>query len=541
MVHYTKIREAQDLSKDIFISYRNDGCSNQFAHRLASDLTGLGYSVYFNPNEQHSDCFPDRLKNAVKECKDFILVLSPNSIQRLCRNDDVDWVREEILTAKANGRHIIPVLVDGATMPSRPEDMPENLSFLPYVDAIKLPDEYMDSPFTALLVGLYSKQDGKDRYKDAFNSNPDYPVNDVFARLTEKAGAGDVEAMYELAMMHYYGVTSAEGQSSFDYEQAVYWLRRVSEADHPLCHEAENILARMYYNGTVPAEPQSYEKAMEYIERAAPYSEYAKGQKAYHLREGIGCEFDFQRYLDFLKEGMENGDNMRAIGLANFYIKYGKYDEAMAVYDSIENLTPDMNYQIGMLYRNGVLTDPPKPDFMQAAYYLRSAADDNHIMAAYEYGMLCFRPTGRFRKDFRSAQKYLQIAADGGLANAQYVLGFMYKSGHVTRDLPKAVEYLEKARAQGHSFSAMELASLYQQPEVQNYQRAYECATMAADHGIAEGEFLLAQLLFLGRGCEPDINKAYVLYSRAYDHGIHYASVMKSHIDRLKREGRVQL
>lgn len=65
-------------------------------------------------------------------------------------------------------------------------------------------------------------------------------------------------------------------------------------------------------------------------------------------------------------------------------------------------------------------------------------------------------------------------------------------------------------------------------------------ATMAADHGIAEGEFLLAQLLFLGRGCEPDINKAYVLYSRAYDHGIHYASVMKSHIDRLKREGRVQ-
>jgi len=523
------------LSKDIFISYRNDGCSNQFAHRLADDLMGMGYSVYFNPNEQHSDCFPERLKNAVCDCKDFLLVLSPGSIERLQRGDDVDWVREELLTAKNNGKNIIPVLVDGATMPARPEDMPESLRFLPYVDAITLPDEYKNSPFTSLLVGLNSKRDGQDRYKDAFNSNPDYPVNEIFKELSDEAKAGSVESMYELAMMHYYGVTSAEGQSAWDYEQAVYWLRRVSEADHPLCHEAENILARMYYNGTVPAEPQSYEKSMEYIERAAPYSEYAKGQKAYHLREGIGCEFDFRKYLDFLKEGFDKGDNMRAIGLANFYIKYGKYDEAMAVYDSIENLTPDINYQIGMLYRNGVLSDPPKPDFMQAAYYLRNAADGNHIMAAYEYGMLCFRPTGRFRKDFRSAEKYLKIAADGGLANAQYVLGFMYASGHVTRDLAKAVEYYEKARAQGHSFSAMELASLYQQPEVQNYQRAYECALMAAEHSIAEGEFLLANLLFLGRGCEPNINKAYDFYCRAYNHGIHYASVMMARVEKLKK------
>ena len=522
------------MAKDIFISYRNDGCSNQFAHRLASDLTDLGYSVYFNPNEQHSDCFPERLKNAVKECKDFILVLSPQCVERLKRNDDIDWVWEEVLTARANGKHIIPVLVDGATMPSRPQDMPECLQFLPYVDAVKLPDEYKDSPFTVLLGGLNSKQDGRDQYKNAFNSNPDYRVNEVFEQLSTEAESGNVEAMYELAMMHYYGVTSSKGQSSWDYEQAVRWLRAVAEADHPLCHEAENILARMYYNGTVPAEPQSYEKSTEYIERAAPYSEYAKSQKAYHLREGIGCEFDYDRYLQFLKDGFETGDNMRAVGLANFYIKYGKYHEAMAVYDSIENLTPDINYQIGMLYRNGVLSDPPKPDFMQAAYYLRNAADENHIMAAYEYGMLCFRPSGRFRKDFRSAEKYLKMAADGGHSNAQYVLGFMYKSGHVTKDLEKAVEYMEKAKAQGNSFAALELASIYQQPEVQNYQKAYECAVMAAEHGVGEGEFLLANLLFLGRGCEPDVNKAYELFKQAFSHGIHYASVMISHIEKLK-------
>ena len=95
---------------------------------------------------------------------------------------------------------------------------------------------------------------------------------------------------------------------------------------------------------------------------------------------------------------------------------------------------------------------------------------------------------------------------------------------------------MEKAKAQGNSFAAMELASVYQQPEVQNYQRAYECASMAAEHGLAEGEFLLANLLLLGRGCDPDVSKAYQLFKHAYSNGIHYASVMMSHIEKLKKK-----
>ena len=126
------------------------------------------------------------------------------------------------------------------------------------------------------------------------------------------------------------------------------------------------------------------------------------------------------------------------------------------------------------------------------------------------------------------------LALSRVVVTAQYVLGFMYKSGHITLDLVKAVEYLEKARAQGSSFAAMELVTVYQQPQVQNYQKAYECAVMAAEHGVGEGEFLLANLLFLGRGCEPDHSRAYEYFKRAYDHGIHYASVMLDRMDRLK-------
>ena len=61
------------LKRDIFISYKNDGEGNNFAARLYSDLTKRGYSVYFNPKEQHSGDFPERLRLAIGNCKDFIL------------------------------------------------------------------------------------------------------------------------------------------------------------------------------------------------------------------------------------------------------------------------------------------------------------------------------------------------------------------------------------------------------------------------------------------------------------------------------------
>lgn len=50
------------MTKDIFISYKNDGEGNNFAARLESALSAKGYTVYFNPNEQHAGSFPERLR-----------------------------------------------------------------------------------------------------------------------------------------------------------------------------------------------------------------------------------------------------------------------------------------------------------------------------------------------------------------------------------------------------------------------------------------------------------------------------------------------
>lgn len=523
--------------KDIFISYKNDGSGNQFANRLCRDLEDLGYSVYFNSNEERAHNFPDRLANAIQGCKDFVLILSQGCLDQLKQHDTIDWVREEVLCAYQSQKHIIPILMEGVELPRNAEDMPEDLRFLPHIDAIKFPEQYLTSPFLILIKTLLSKKNIASKYKDTFNSNPEYDVDNDFAELLEWANYGDVSAMYEVGMMHFYGVTTIEGSiSRRDFEKAAYWFNKVANSDSDLRFHAYNMIARLYYQGSMPREPQSYELAYKFHKAAAEKDAHSAMNQAFMQRFGLGCEFDYQTVVDFYQGNIQNGDDEARMELARFYTEHGKFHEAIKLYDSITMMSPEAYYQVGLLYLNGVLNDPPKPDYIQAAYHFRNAADCNHIQAAYEYGRICLRPSGRFRKNFPSAQKYLKIAADNGIPDAQYLLAFMYYAGHVTKSIDKAVEYYEKASQQGHSYATLDLSKIYQEPEYQNYHRAYECAQIAASHGVAEGELILGNLLFFGRGCEADMNKAYEMYARAYAHGMYYASVMMRKIEEINKK-----
>lgn len=526
----------KQVRKDIFISYKNDGSGNQFAARLCQDLEKMGYSVYFNSNEERANSFPERLKRAVADCRDFVLILSKGCLEQLKRYDTVDWVREEVLTAKKLGKHIVPILMEGVDLPKNADEMPEELRFLPHIDAIRFPEQYVDSPLLVLMGALRAGNDGKDYYKDTFNGNPGFDVAKDFVQTRQKAEAGDIQAMYDYGMLCFYGATNEDGTASaWDFEQAAYWLKKVADSENELRYHAMSTLGRMYYQGTMPREPQSYEKSFQYQCQAAHKDVLAASERIMMLRGGIGCAFEYEKVLQYLQDNTVKGDDVSRMALAQFFVKYGKFEEAIQVYESLSMVSPEADYQIGLLYRDGVMDDPPKPDYIQAAYYFRNAADNNHIQAAYEYGLMCLRPSGRFRKDFNNAQKYFKIAADGGMASAQYMMGYMYRTGLAEKDLHKAVEYLEKAKKQSHSYAALELASLYQQPECRNYQRAYECAKIAASHGIAEGALILGNLLLWGRGCEADVNKAYEMYAHAANRGIYYAKTMMNKIETLKK------
>ncbi len=524
------------FNKDIFISYKNDNAGNNFARRLKDDLEKCGYSVYFNSDETGNGDFPERLRSAIQTCKDFILIVSQRCLDQLLAHNKVDWIREEVLTAFISGKKITPVMLSGVEMPSDADDFPEDIRFLHKIDHLQLPEEYQRSPFEELIKKFISKPEKDDIYRDIYNCNESYSIVDDFKETKEKAESGDFNAMYELANMYFYGMTDEHGGSNRDFSKAYFWFKKISEASNELSYLADSMIAKMHYRGIVPREQQSYEKALQYHKKAASQSGYSAQQLAFMLSIGIGCDYNFDAAAECYREVINAGDSIAYDGLAKLYMRVGKYKEAAELYQNVCHTFPEAEYQLGLLYKSGVLSDPPRPDYYRAAFHFQHVISLGVCKAAvyYELGVLYFSPTGGFIKDFKCAQDNFSIAADLGHADAQYMLGYMYEHGHIERNIEKAIHYHKLAAEQGHVLSPTHLAILYQMDECKNYHQAFKYAQMAANLGEKEGEFVLGNLLYLGRGCAPDVDRAYEMYAKASTHGIDQASFMMSKIKKYR-------
>ncbi len=99
---------------DIFISYRRS--SYDTANLIATRLRAAGYSVFFDMETLRSGKFNVQLYEVIDNCKDFVVVLPPNALDR-CVNED-DWVRLEVCRAMAADKNIIPVMLNGFTWPN---------------------------------------------------------------------------------------------------------------------------------------------------------------------------------------------------------------------------------------------------------------------------------------------------------------------------------------------------------------------------------------------------------------------------------------
>ena len=113
------------VNYDIFLSYRRDG-GETMAILLRDRLVAKGYRVFLDVEALRSGKFNEKLLQVIENCKDFIIVLSPNSLDR-CINEG-DWVRNEISHALSNGKNVVPVFLRGFTWP---ENLPGDISELP--------------------------------------------------------------------------------------------------------------------------------------------------------------------------------------------------------------------------------------------------------------------------------------------------------------------------------------------------------------------------------------------------------------------------
>ena len=132
---------------DIFISYRRDG-GYETARIIYERLRGEGYRVFFDVEALRSGKFNAELYRKIEQCRDFIVVLAPGSLDR-CENED-DWLRLEIAHAIKHDRNVVPVMTRGFEMPSR-HTLPPDIAELVIYNGPKASHEYFDA-FLDLLI-----------------------------------------------------------------------------------------------------------------------------------------------------------------------------------------------------------------------------------------------------------------------------------------------------------------------------------------------------------------------------------------------------
>lgn len=512
---------------DIFLSYKNDDIGDSFAARLKQSLNEVGFSVYYNEDEHRSGSFPNRLREEIKKCNDFILLLSKKCVEQLEKSEAKDWVSKELLCAQEHSKNIVPVLIGKTEMPSK-NLLPDKIKFLADLDACTLLNRYTVSPFAALLELIKGKPSKNNPYKTVFSSSRYYDVDEDYNATLKKAENSDVCAMYMSGIMNLFGY-GHNGNADIDYDSTYFWLKKVIETENDFSSHAKSLLAIMHYFGVIPGEEQSYEKALELHCSASIDDKLSSREYSYMLSMGAGTEYSFEAAENCYKNIIEDGDKVAILGLAQFYMRNGKFNEAAELYKRISNSIPEADLKLGSLYKKGLIGYPPKRDYFKAAFYFQQAAASQSCASEvfYELGSMYYMPTGDFPKDFEKAQAYFVQAADMGHKKAAYKAGLTYEYGHGRKDYNLAIKYYRIAADEGIPFASYHLSLMLQQngPE-QNYQEAYEYAKLAANQGAMEAEFVLGNLLLLGRGCKTDVDKAIMYYKRAFEHGMYPAKIM---------------
>lgn len=101
------------MRTQIFISYRRDG-----GLEAAREIYGFlhdKYEVFYDNESLRNGKFDVAIEDRIKQCTDFILILSKQIFERF--ENEGDWISRELSLALKHSKNIIPVFLDGFEMP----------------------------------------------------------------------------------------------------------------------------------------------------------------------------------------------------------------------------------------------------------------------------------------------------------------------------------------------------------------------------------------------------------------------------------------
>uniref|UniRef100_A0A8C3PLA8 NAD(+) hydrolase SARM1 n=1 Tax=Calidris pygmaea TaxID=425635 RepID=A0A8C3PLA8_9CHAR len=155
MLHSPITLQTASNGTDVFISYRRSSGS-QLASLLKVHLQLHGFSVFIDVEKLEAGKFEDKLIQSVMSARNFVLVLSPNALDK-CMGDPEckDWVHKEIVTALNSGKNIVPV-TDHFEWPD-PETLPKDMRAVLKFNGIKWSHEYQEATIDKIIRFLQGR------------------------------------------------------------------------------------------------------------------------------------------------------------------------------------------------------------------------------------------------------------------------------------------------------------------------------------------------------------------------------------------------
>ncbi|XP_026495370.2 NAD(+) hydrolase sarm1 isoform X2 [Vanessa tameamea] len=170
----SKGEENMEKKLDVFVSYRRSNGS-QLASLLKVHLQVRGFTVFIDVERLEAGKFDNNLLRSIRQAKHFLLVLTPNALER-CKHDteQKDWVHREIVAALQSQCNIVPI-IDNFEWPE-PEELPEDMRAVCHFNGVRWIHDYQDACVEKLESFLRGKSNLANRLEGALRSRGDVPT-----------------------------------------------------------------------------------------------------------------------------------------------------------------------------------------------------------------------------------------------------------------------------------------------------------------------------------------------------------------------------
>ena len=329
-------------------------------------------------------------------------------------------------------------------------------------------------------------------------------ANEKYREIIKAAELGDPDAQKKLIRLYSEGLCKPADEA----EAIRWWLM---SASHGSC-------------AAPPADAESAEiEGREEALSSSSRSQLSSGEGSIEISDWLPSLYDKAEewYRALANAGDAGAQNIMGI-LHMIYDPYyaGEdtniwYHNVLNVWNAGEELWPGYKY----LIENSFKEQQPYCDCEQAIKWFRMAANQGHVQAQYNLGLMYDDAyySGRHQNNKEAATWFMR-AAERGHVQAQYKFGLIcHSSIAVIRDDVAAACWIEKAASQGLAEAQYTMGCFYRDGigVKVNYIAAEQWLQKAADHGRPEAIYDLGMIHYLKSAVPQDAQKAVKLFHKA--------------------------